>query len=334
MSKKNQNRAPKKVNDANAVVSLGLNVNGVIAKKNDQSVVVNYVVDGVTCSGVLHVSQFGSTERPKRDQLFAAVQEKQELKGLQVIEVVKPSGDRRFTSVRLSALVPLKANAEEQRKASEAARQARQTERDATIASLKGKIVSAKVKDLGNKPATAEKEAHCYGAFLTFDVGSHRISGLLHVSRMLNGSDDKEERLKDAKATGASIEVVLHRDDRNRIYFSETDVKATRLKEEKVAQDAQKAAEQEFLLKQLRESLADGSAAEKPFNCKVTVNRLPEGQGIEADYCGLLVKVSSEDLAILPQNLKGRNHTVKLVALSEENGVVTAKRFIKVKKAS
>lgn len=331
MSKKNQNRGLKKVNDANAVVTLGLIVDAIIVKKGEQSVVLNYNVNGVTCSGVLHVSQFGSTERPKRDQLFAAVQEQQELKGLQVIEVIRPSGDRRFTSVRLSALAPLKASAEEQRKSHEAARQARQAARKAMIESLNGTVVNAKVKDLGIAPAKEGKEEHCYGAFLVTDAGGHRISGLLHLSNMTNGSDDKVTRLKEAKTAGDVLEVVLNAGNDGRIRFSETEVKALKQRIERQAAREREAAAQAQKLQALRQSLADGSAAQSPFLAKVTVNRLPEGQGIEAEYCGLVVKVSSEDLAIPPQNLKGRNHTVKLIALSEENGVIKAKRFQKTK---
>ncbi len=331
MSKKNQFRGQKKVNDANVNVTLGLMVDAIVEKKGEQSVVLSYQVNGVTCSGVLHVSQFGSFERQKRDQLFAAVQEKQELKGLQVIEVVPPSGDRRFTSVRLSALKPLKANVEEQRKASEASRIARQVERKGIVESAKGTVVQCKVKELGIAPAKEGKEEHCYGAFLFADLNGHRISGLLHVSRMLNSSDDKVTRLQEAKAAGDKLEVVLNVGNDGRIFFSETQVKAAKQKADKAEAEARKAVELGQKVQLVRQWLADGIAEQNPFLAKVTVNRLPENQGIEADFGGLLVKVSSEDLQIPAQNLKGRNHTVKLVALSEENGVITAKRFLKTK---
>lgn len=330
MSKKNQFRGQKKVADANAVVTVGLIVDATVVKKGEQSVVLNYAVNGNQCSGVLHVSQFGSTERQKRDQLFSSVQEGQELKNLQVIEVVSPSGDRRFTSVRLSALAPLKASAEEQRKSAEATRLARQVDRKTTIDSLNGKVVTAKVKDLGIAPAKDGKEEHCYGAFLVTDVRGHRISGLLHVSRMLN-SDDKVTRLKDAKTAGEELEVVLKVGDDGRIAFSESEVKGAKQKAEQAAAQERKAAERELKLQELRQQLSDGTASQSPFHAKVTVNRLPEGLGLEADYCGLVVKVSNEDLQLLPQDLKGRNHTLKLIALSEENGVITAKRLPKKK---
>lgn len=89
--------------DNNSVVTKGMVVSGRFAKKFAAFCVINFVVDGKNCSGTLHVSQFPSENRADRDTMFAFAKPGMPAPNLTVIEVIPPSGDKRFTSVRLSS---------------------------------------------------------------------------------------------------------------------------------------------------------------------------------------------------------------------------------------
>jgi hypothetical protein len=89
--------------DHNATVVIGERVDGVFSHKLATAMVVKFNRDGKPCSGVLHVSQFPSNERSMRDKMFAVASVGMPAPGLTVIGVEPPSGDQRFTKVRLSA---------------------------------------------------------------------------------------------------------------------------------------------------------------------------------------------------------------------------------------
>lgn len=324
---KNSRSKGSKQQDSNCVVTLGLKVDGVVKSKGPQAAVISYQVTNHTCSGVLHVGQMPSFVRAERDAFFAALQVGQKVPGLEVVGVEAPSSGRQFTSVRLSALQPLKTAQEEARKAIEAARVARQEEKQALTVGLNGKVVVATVKQMAQSKAVASEPSSFFGAFMETRVGEHKISGLLHVRAMRSDSGDKIERLATAAASQAEFELVLIVNDDGRISFSEVEVKAAKQRAAEAEVAARRATERSTALTKIREGLASGTS--EPFNATVSVNRLPQGDGIDAVYCGLTVKVSSDDLALRPENLRGKGHTVKLVALSEQDGVVTAKRFLK-----
>lgn len=95
--------------DPNSVVKSGMPVNGGrITKKLTDFVVIAWKVDGIECSGVLHVSEFPSLKRAERDAMFGVAAVGMEANGLVVLSTTPPQGKNRFSKVRLSALQPLK----------------------------------------------------------------------------------------------------------------------------------------------------------------------------------------------------------------------------------
>lgn len=95
--------------DPNSLVQSGMSVNGGrITKKLADFIVIAWKVDGVECSGVLHVSEFPSLQRKERDAMFGVAAVGMEANGLVVLSTTPPKGKKRFTKVRLSALQPLK----------------------------------------------------------------------------------------------------------------------------------------------------------------------------------------------------------------------------------
>ncbi|MDZ4837636.1 MAG: hypothetical protein SGJ27_27945 [Candidatus Melainabacteria bacterium] len=96
--------------DHNAAVQVGMRIDGTFTHKLETAMVVSFKLDGKPCSGVLHVSQFPSEERAMRDQMFGVATIGMPAPGLTVIGVEPPSGDKRYTRVRLTSR-PLKDNA-------------------------------------------------------------------------------------------------------------------------------------------------------------------------------------------------------------------------------
>lgn len=95
--------------DPNSVVQSGMPVNGgKITKKLTDFVVIEWPVDGVNCSGVLHVSEFPSLDRAERDKMFGVCTIGMPANGLVVLSVSPPKDGKRFSKVRLSALKPIK----------------------------------------------------------------------------------------------------------------------------------------------------------------------------------------------------------------------------------
>lgn len=91
--------------DRNAGLKVGTKVEGgTFGKKlKNDVVVVNFKADGKPRSGVVHVSQFPSEVRKTRDEMFAAAAEGTPVpEGLVVVDVKAPSGEQRFTNVKLS----------------------------------------------------------------------------------------------------------------------------------------------------------------------------------------------------------------------------------------
>lgn len=336
MSNKNQSSSKNarkiQLKDANRVVVLNQLVDGVVKSKQQSLLVIQYQCQGESCSGVLHVSRLAAYNRTDRDVLFGKIQVGDKLPGLKVVGVVPPAGDRHFTSVTLSALEPLKDAQEEQRKARQAARQAREAEKKAVAQSLNGSVVSATVKQLAFSMKDGAPTDHVFGAFVETEKAGHRISGLLHVSRMHGGNGAKVDRLAGALETREPFKLVLSITETGQVSFSELDVKDAELKAAQAAEAARKATEAEKALTVIREAIASGTAENSPFLAKVTVNLLEQNGGVEAEFCGLRVLVSSEDLAIRACDMKGKGHTIKLVALEEKGGVISARRYIKTQK--
>lgn len=91
--------------DRNAGLKVGTKVEGgTFGKKlKNDVVVVNFKADGKPRSGVVHVSQMPSEVRKTRDEMFAAAEEGSPVpEGLVVVDVKAPSGEQRFTNVKLS----------------------------------------------------------------------------------------------------------------------------------------------------------------------------------------------------------------------------------------
>ncbi len=331
MSNNNNNtQNSAKSQDNNAVVTTGAVINAAeVISKSDKAVVVKYDFGGKSCTGVMHVSQFPSTDRNVRDQMFSDAVVGNKYDGLVAeVEPADKAQGRRYTSVRLSGRAFVAKQQEQQRQTAQQERQNRESAHANAVTSVDGKVVKAVITKLAfsKDPATRQDTSHYFGAFLQCEVDGVKLSGLLHTSRMLG--NDRPQRLADSQTAGTVFEVVATVTDKG-ISFSEEGVKGA--KEKAVADDraAKQSAESDSFLTLVRDALAAGTAGKMPFQAKVSENRLDDGQGISAVACGLTVEVSSDDLGIPAKNLRGIGHQVKLVAVSEKDGVVTAKRYTK-----
>ena len=321
----------KGMQDNNSVVTNGAIINGAeVNEKREQAVVLKYEFGGKSCTGVMHVSQFPSTDRAQRDRMFAATNVGDQFNNLEAsVEPADKDKGRRFTSVRLSGRSTVVKFEQTQRQAAKEEREAREKAQSDAIASVDGKVVKATVKKLAfsKDPQTKQETDHCFGAFLKTDVAGVEVSGLLHTSRMLGKG--RIERLVAAFEQDSSFEVVVSVTDKG-VSFSEEGVNAAKEKAIADERSAKQAGERDKFLGCIREALAAGTAEKMPFGAKVTANRLDANDGISAESCGARVEVSSDDLAIPAKNLRGVGHQVKLVAIAvSDEGVITAKRYIK-----
>ncbi len=316
----------KGIKDNNSAVVSGSIINGAeVTEKRQQAVVMKYELNGNTCTGVMHVSQFPSTERHVRDRMFAEVTVGAKFDGLEAaVEPADKAKGRRFTSVRLSGRAPME-------KAAQARRQEREDQRkafDELVNRTSGKVVTATVKKLAfaKDKESGQETDHCFGAFLNCQVEGVEISGLLHTSRMTG--KNRAEQLVERYQDGTTFEVVLSKTDKG-VSFSEVDVQAAREAAAAAERDQRQAGERENFLSLISEALTAGTAEKMPFPARVTENRLDCNGGVSCVACGVRVEVSSEDLEIPAQNMRGIGHQVKLFAVGIEDGVISAKRYIK-----
>lgn len=94
----------KKNPDRNSAVKEGMIISGYFSKKLKTAMVVSYALgDSKRCSGVLHVSQFPAGTRKIRDKYFKEAKVGMRVFDLRVIKSTPPSGNRTYTSIRLSA---------------------------------------------------------------------------------------------------------------------------------------------------------------------------------------------------------------------------------------
>ncbi|MBX9685066.1 MAG: hypothetical protein K2X27_00115 [Candidatus Obscuribacterales bacterium] len=321
----------KSIKDNNAVVTDGSIINGAkVTEKRQQAVVLEYSVNGNTCNGVMHVSQFPSTDRVKRDELFAAANVGDVFDNLKAnVEGPDEKQGRRFTTVRLSGRAIAEQTAEQQRQAAKEARQNRETALANAIASVDGKVVKATIKDLAlaKDKETGKETDHCYGAFLKTVVGDVEVSGLLHTSRMTGR--DRVQQLIDLHGAGQPFDALVTVTEKG-VAFSLDGVKEAKEQEATAKREQAKASERDSFLSLVRDAIAGGTNEKMPIQAKVTANRLATGGGISAEGCGCRFEVSSADLDIPAENMKGVGHTVKLVPVSvNEDGVITGKRYKK-----
>ncbi len=319
------NTTKGKTVDQNNVVKTGDMIEkAIVTSKIDRAVVLSYTHNGRKCTGVMHVSQFPALEIPQRDQMFADTNVNSEFTNLLAeVEPADKSKGRRFTSVRLSGRAPLEQAAKEKREQAQVQRRQRESAHAEAVKAVQGKVVLATIKELAfsKDPETKKETDHCYGAFLKVEVDGVEVSGLLHTSRMTGKA--RVERLLEVFAQAGTLEVIATQTDKG-LSFSEQDV-------QKVKEEAHQQTERESFLSCIREALANGNADKMQFPAKVTENRLPSGGGVSCVACGTCVEVSSEDLDIPANNMRGNGHTVKLVPISVEGEVVRAKRFVKSK---
>lgn len=319
--------------DQNSVVKTGDVIpSAFVLSKLEKAVVLAYTHNGRRCTGVMHVSQFPSLEIAQRDQLFAQCEVNSEFYNLHAeVEPADKSKGRRFTSVRLSGRAPLEQAAKANREQAQVQRRQKESAHADAVQAVQGKVVQATIKSLAfskvqktdpeTKKVTMEETDHCYGAFLKVDVDGVEVSGLLHTSRMTGQA--RVERLLAVYAEEGTMEVVATLTDKG-LSFSEQDV-------QKLKEAAQQQTERESFLSCVREALANGTADKMQFPAKVTDNRLQSGGGVSCVACGVRVEVSSEDLSIPANNMRGNGHNVKLVPISVEGEVIKAKRFVKSK---
>lgn len=328
----NNTSSTKGNKDNNSSVTNGSVINGAsVTQKLQQAVVLSYKFDNKDCTGVMHVSQFPSTDRAQRDKMFADCEVGTTYDGLEAsVEVADKSKGRRFTSVRLSGRAVLEKAEKSKREAVQAERQARESAVASAIESINGKVVKATVKKLAfsKDPATKTETDHCFGAFLKTQVGDVEVSGLLHTSRMTGKS--RIDRLVAAYEASSELEVAVAVTEKG-VAFSEEGVSEAKQRAAEAVRNARLANEAEGFLSCVREALAAGTADKLMFPAKVTENRLDNNGGVIAVACGVRVEVSSDDLAIPAANLRGTGHQLKLVPVSEKDGVVTAKRVVKGK---
>lgn len=323
----------KGAQDKNSVVTTGAIINGAeVTEKRQQAVVLKYNFGANACTGVMHVSQFPSLERSVRDQMFAEVVVGAKFDGLEAaVEAPNKAEGRRFTSVRLSGRAPLQRAADQKREAQQAERKQRESAQAEALESVDGKVVSATLKKLAfaKHPETKQETDHCFGAFLVTNVNGVEVSGLLHTSRMV-GKGRIDRLIAAAQEEGTVFEVVASKTEKG-ISFSEEGVKAAKEQAVAAEREQRQSGERENFLVCIREALAAGTAEKMHFPAKVTANRLDSSGGVSCEACGVRVEVSSADLAIPASNMRGIGHQVKLVAIAEQDGVITAKRFVKSK---
>lgn len=98
-----RNGRKQKLKDNNAIVKVGTVVAGRFVKKLDRMMVVRFKIGSKKCSGILHVSQFPSSDRSTRDKMFELVKVERRLFKLTVIQVIPPGGKHRLTRVFLTS---------------------------------------------------------------------------------------------------------------------------------------------------------------------------------------------------------------------------------------
>jgi hypothetical protein len=317
--------------DNNSIVCNGATISkATVTQKLPQAVVLAYEVNGKSCSGVMHVSQFPSLDRQTRDKIFTTTEVGSEFNDLIAeVEPADKTKGRHFTSVRLSARAALVQAAEQQRQAAQAAREEKEKAYEQAVKASDGQVVIATVKSLAfSKDQQTKKETdHCFGAFLKATVQGVEVSGLLHVSRMQGR--DRVERLAGSFTAGTTFEVLATMTEKG-LSFSEHGVKAAKEAAAAAQRAAAKADESSKFLACIREALAAGKGAKTPFPAKVVENGLESGAGIVAEVCSVRVEVSAADLDMQPKHLRGTGHQLKLVALAvSDDGVITGKRYTK-----
>lgn len=318
--------------DNNSVVKKGdLIAKATVTSKLDRAVVLSYTHNGKQCTGVMHVSQFPALDIPQRDEMFASTAVNAEFCNLEAdVELADKSKGRRFTSVRLSGRAPLEKAAKAQHEQRQNDRRQRESAHADAVKAADGQLVLATIKTLAfsKDPETKQETDHCYGAFLKTEVNGVEVSGLLHTSRMTGKA--RVERLLECYAAGGKLEVVATLTDKG-LSFSEQDVQRAKEASAQKQREERQQTERDAFLSCIRDALATGTAEKMQFPAKVTDNRLAAGSGVTCEACGVQVEVSSADLNIPANNMKGNGHTVKLVATGEKDGVISAKRYVKSK---